>query len=105
MDAIVAVLADMTAAGDIAWEPKPDGSFESAIGCGFFAHLWETAEDEVSLLVVSNEAGQQVATSEALADGWQTRPELAGLHRQVRRAATLDYFMRRGEIACASLAG
>ena len=105
MDAIVTELADMTAAGDIAWEPKPDGSFESAIGCGSFAHLWETAEDEVSLLVWSSETGQQVATSEALADGWQTRPELAGLHRQVRRAAQLDYFRSRSEAACASLAG
>ena len=105
MDATVTELADMTAAGDIAWEPKPDGSFESAIGCGFFAHLWETAEDEASLLVFGIDTGQQVATSEALADGWETRPELAGLHRQVRRAARLDYFRRRGETNCASLAG
>ena len=105
MDAIVTELADMTTAGDIAWEPKPDGSFASDIGDGVAAHLWETADGEASLLVVGDACTLQVATSEALADGWQTRPELAHLHHRVRLAAKLDFFRRRGEPACASLAG
>ena len=95
----LATIAEQTRAGQVAWTPAADGGFAADLCGGYAARLCEVAEDEACLTVLRSDGStsDEYVTSEALADGWQHRPEVAELHCSVRRTARRSYFKQLAE--------